>query len=130
LGECFDQLVWLLGDSGTGAEQAPNGARYRLPKSLSNFEQTKCNTRGHTGLKNGVGPLDPLRVTSVFGKAIEELSANVGCPKIELAGLYGAKQAVALNKTTIVCGASHAKRMVESFCESGQKAILVETPHF
>jgi uncharacterized membrane protein YgcG len=130
LANTFSEMVKLLGDVGTGDEQAATGARYRLPRSLGSGELMRWDTRGQTGLKNGVGPIAPPHIVRIVNIALGELRDNYGGESLNVAGLYGAKTAAKLGRKIIVIGNSHAKRLVQQLREAGEDAVHLETPHF
>jgi hypothetical protein len=75
---------------GTGNVQAEYGVQYRLPTSLIEYQFQRWDTRGQTGLKNGVGALAPTSFLNAINTLLHELAVNMGTPLLEMAGLYGA----------------------------------------
>jgi hypothetical protein len=123
---CLDELVLLLRGAGTGDAQADYGVRLRLPRSLGSSEMLKWDTRGQTGLKADVGP---LQIIAVINRALSNLSNAMGIKKICVAGPYGAPVLTKIDKLFVVVGASHARRLETQLREAGERTILVETPN-
>jgi hypothetical protein len=119
LKQCFERLVELLKSSGSGSEQTAIGARFRLPSSLFSPQQQKWDTSGLTGLMSGVEPLDPKEIIRIVNLLFKELSYNLGWPKLEMAGFYGANPVAPFSKKIILVGASHMHRIEEALKETG-----------
>jgi hypothetical protein len=130
LDSCLNELAVLLRDSGTGSEQADYGARYRLLKTLSNAEYVKWDTRGQTGLKNGVSPLATTDIVSVLNTMLSDLNKLVDLPLLKVAGLSGATVKEQFKKRVIIVGASHACRLSDIMRDDGIETSYIETPTF
>jgi hypothetical protein len=121
----------LLTRAGTGDEQTNNGARYRLPVSIRTGGTRKWDARGYTGLKTGVGPIASHDVVIIVNTLLSELQNNLGVPLLIMAGLYGAKEPVAVaEKVVILAGASHMRRTADALRELGIVVKVVETAHW
>jgi hypothetical protein len=128
---CFDDPMARLKRTGTGAEQANNGARLQLPVSIRMGGTRKWDTREHTGLKAGVGPLAPGDVIAVVNTLLNELHLNLGFPLLTMPGLYGTKNPVSVTeKVVILAGASHMRRTAEALRHMGIQVKHVETAHW
>jgi hypothetical protein len=105
--------------------------RYRLPTSLRGLELQRWDSRGLTGLKDGVGPLDPSKICTIINTVLTELHKKLSVPLLTVAGLNGANSArVAKSKKIILVGASHARRVAEMMTERGITTHLLETGHW
>jgi ribosome-associated protein YbcJ (S4-like RNA binding protein) len=128
---CFNDMMALYQRTGTGIEQAYTGARYRLPVSLRHGGYQRWDTRGLTGLRNGVGVLTPPDICDPINNMLEELHYSLGVPLMKMAGLYGAdSKATVADKTVIVVGASHMRRTAEVLADMGIEVKMVETAHW
>jgi hypothetical protein len=130
LDSCFGELMEHLLASGTGDEQAPCGARCRLPKALGMPMNTKWDTGGLTGLKNDVGPLCHASIINILDALFNDLSTATGSPNVKVAGLFGATSQKKLGKKIVIVGASHGRRLDAALQELGEDTCYVEAPAF
>jgi hypothetical protein len=90
----------------------------------------KWDTKGHTGLKNGVAPLATSQIVGILNNLMNDLSRALGLPCIEVAGLCGATESEPIGRKFVLVGASHVKRLKEVLNDRGEEAVIVEAPHF
>lgn len=79
---CYGELKGHLLAFGTGNALADNGVQYRLPATLTGYRQQRWDTRGQTGLKEGVGPLAPGAILESINALLYELNQNMGAPPL------------------------------------------------
>jgi hypothetical protein len=77
--EYFEKMAALLSEQGTGLAQAYYSVRLWLPISVTNPGSVKWESKGLTGLKNGVSLFPPDQIKTILNGVLRELNIVFRC---------------------------------------------------